>query len=51
MKHTIEREEGPGNEDERSNVSSTLLALLALGFAIVIIGVIIIAVGAALGNG
>jgi len=51
VKHTTEREEGPGNEDEGSNVSSKLLALLVLGFAIVIIGVIIIAVGAALGNG
>ena len=51
VKHTTEREEGPGNEDEGSNVSSKLLALLVLGFAIVIIGIIIIAVGAALGNG
>ena len=51
MKHTTEREEGPGNEDEGSNVSSKLLALLFLGFAIVIIGVIILAVGATLGNG
>lgn len=51
MKHTTKREEGPGNEDEGSNVSSKLLALLFLGFAIVIIGIIILAVGAALGNG
>jgi uncharacterized membrane protein len=50
VKHTTERER-PGNEDERSNVPSKLLALLALGFAIVIIGVIIITIGAALGNG
>jgi uncharacterized membrane protein len=51
VKHTTEREEEQGNEDEGSNVSSKLLALLFLGFAIVIIGIIIITIGAALGNG
>ena len=51
MRHTTEREETSRNEDEGSNVSSKLLALLILGFTIVIIGIIIVAVGAALGDG
>jgi uncharacterized membrane protein len=51
VKHTAEKEEKPENEDEGSNAPSKLLTLLVLGFAIVIIGIIIVAIGAFLGGG
>jgi uncharacterized membrane protein len=51
VKHTTEKEEKPEKEDEGSKVPSKLLALLGVGFAIVMIGIIIVAIGAVLRGG